>query len=63
MRPEIQGVTGRPGQREIREPWAPQALEGGLAQQDQRDNQVTKETLAQLAGGESMDDQATRVTR
>ena len=60
---EIQGETGLPELRENREPWAPQALEEGLAQQGQRDNQATKEMLAQPAGKESMDDKATRVTR
>lgn len=63
VRPEILGETGLLGARENREPRAPQALEEGPAQQGQWDNQVTKEMLAQPADVESMDDQATRVTR
>lgn len=63
MRQEIQGVTELPGPRESREPRARQALADGPAQQDQSDKQVTKEMPGQLEGGESMDDQASRVTR
>lgn len=63
MRREIQGVTGLPEPRESREPQARQALEDGPAQQDQQDKQVTKEMLVQPAGEESMDGQASRVTR
>ena len=63
MRPEIQVGTELPEPRENWEPWAPQVLEEGLAQEDHRDNLVTKEMLVQPAGAESVEEQATRVTR
>lgn len=60
---EMKGVVELLGPRENKEPRAPWALEGGPAQEGHRENQVIKEMLEQLVGGEWMDDQASRVTR